>query len=136
MKVVLVEDSALIARELLKRLEQQSLQMAGWAMDEDGGVAMITGAQPDAVILDLSLPAGSGLGVLKRIRAAGLTARVLVLSNFDHPEMRSACFQAGADSFFDKHTQVDECIRELTRLKIEAISSMPGLATHTVSERS
>lgn len=134
MRVVLVEDSALIAGELLKRLEQQSLQMAGWAMDEDGGVAMITGTQPDAVILDLSLPAGSGLGVLKRIRAAGSTAQVLVLSNFDHPEMRSACIQAGANSFFDKHTQVDACIRELTQLKAEAMSSMPGFPRNTVGE--
>ncbi|MEJ1934621.1 response regulator [Nostoc sp. NIES-2111] len=130
----MVEDSALIAGELLKRLEQQSLQMAGWAMDEDGGVAMITGAQPDAVILDLSLPVGSGLGVPKRIRAAGSTARVLVLSNFDHPEMRSACFQAGADSFFDKHTQVDACIRELKQLNAEAMSSVTVSPRHPVGE--
>lgn len=113
MKVVLVEDSALIASQLLMRLQQQSLEMAGWAMDEDSAVALIAGTSPDAVILDLGLPTGSGLGVLRRIRAAGSRARVLVLSNHDHPEMRNACFKAGADSFFDKHTEVDACIRAL-----------------------
>lgn len=113
MKVVLVEDSALIASQLLERLQQKSLEMAGWAMDEDSAVALIAGAAPDAVILDLGLPSGSGLGVLRRIREAGSRAHVLVLSNHDHPEMRSACFKAGADHFFDKHTEVDACMQAL-----------------------
>lgn len=113
MKVVLVEDSPLIAAELLKRLESHGLDMVGWAVDEEHAVAMIASTRPDAVILDLSLPSGSGLGVLRRIRSAGSSARVLVLSNNDHREIRSACLKAGADGFFDKHTQFEDCIREL-----------------------
>lgn len=115
MRVVLVEDSALIAAELLKRLQQRAIDIAGWAMDEEGAVALISGANPDVVILDLSLRTGSGLGVLRQIRLQGLRARVVVLSNLNHPEMRNACLMAGADGFFDKHTQFDDCIRALVR---------------------
>lgn len=70
----------------------------------------ISGTDPDAVILDLNLNEGTGLGVLHRARAAGSRARVLVLSNFSHQAMRDACFEAGANAFYDKHTQVDACI--------------------------
>jgi DNA-binding NarL/FixJ family response regulator len=126
MKVVLVEDSALIAAELLKRLEQQAIDMVGWAVDEEHAVALIASTQPDAVILDLQLPSGSGLGVLKRMRLAGSKARVLVLSNNDHREIRSACFKSGADGFFDKHTQFDDCLQQLKHPGTTCSASAPA----------
>lgn len=84
--------------------------MVAWAADEEAAVTAISGTHPDAVILDLNLNEGTGLGVLRRIRAEGSSARVLVLSNFSHQAMKEACFEAGADAFYDKHTQVDACI--------------------------
>lgn len=117
MNVVLVEDSPLIAAQLLDKLRQQpAVRVVGDATGEDAAVAVILEAQPDAVILDLSLSSGSGLGVLKRIREAGSAARVLVLSNSTHQEIRNACVKAGASHFFDKHTQADMCIRTLVAM--------------------
>jgi two-component system OmpR family response regulator len=129
MDVVLVEDSPLIAAQLLERLQQQpSLRVVGQAGGEDAAVSLILESIPDAVILDLSLQPGSGLGVLNRIREAGSAASVLVLTNFTHQEIRNACFRAGASHFFDKHTQADECIRTLVEMGEQREQSRTGSA--------
>lgn len=117
MNVVLVEDSPLIAAQLLDKLKQQpELRVVGDAAGEDAAVVIILEAKPDAVILDLSLSPGHGLGVLKRIREAGSATRVLVLTDSSHQEIRNACLLAGANHFFDKHTQADMCIRTLVAM--------------------
>lgn len=117
MDVVLVEDSPLIAAQLLDKLHRQpALRVVGDAAGEDAAVAVILKTRPHAVILDLCLSPGSGLGVLKRIREAGSGAHVLVLTNFSHQEFRNACLQAGASHFFDKHTQADVCIQTLVEM--------------------
>lgn len=123
MDVVLVEDSPFIAAQLLDKLKRQpELRVVGDADGEDAAVAVILATRPDAVILDLSLKLGSGLGVLKRLREAGSAAHVLVLTNSAHQEIRNACLQAGASHFFDKHTQSDACIQTLVGMH----ASMPG----------
>lgn len=119
MDVVLVEDSPFIAALLLDKLKQQpGVRVVGDADEEDAAVAVILEAKPDAVILDLGLRLGSGLGVLKRIREAGSLAQVLVLTNSSYQEIRNACLSAGASHFFDKHTQSDECIQALLDVSV------------------
>ena len=117
MNVVLVEDSMLIAAQILDRLAMRpSLRVVGHAVSEEDAVTLILERQPDAVLLDLSLRPGSGLNVIRRIRERGSCAQILVLTNFTHPELRNACMKAGVSHFYDKHTQADECIDSLVQL--------------------
>jgi CheY-like chemotaxis protein len=96
MNVVLVEDSMLIAAQILDRLAMRpSLRVVGHAVSEEDAVTLILDRQPDAVLLDLSLRPGSGLNVIRRIRERGSRAQILVLTNFTHPELRNACLKAG-----------------------------------------
>ncbi|MBV8619700.1 MAG: response regulator transcription factor [Curvibacter sp.] len=133
MKVVLVEDSELIATEMLERLSRlPALAWVGHAAGEDEAVRLILDRQPEVVILDLRLSPGSGLEVLRRIRDAACPARVLVLTNFTHPRMRSACVQLGAEHFYDKHHQAQECLQMVATLALR----QPGgvVAPFLVSE--
>jgi DNA-binding response OmpR family regulator len=59
---------------------------------------------PDLVLLDLMLPGGSGLDVLRVIRAEGSLAatRVLVVSAWSDESNRAAVASAGADDFLGK----------------------------------
>ena len=127
MDVVLVEDSPLIAALLLDKLQQRpELHVVGEADEEDAAVSVILSAKPDAVILDLGLRIGNGFGVLKRMREAGSDARVLILTNSSHLEIRNACLSAGASHFFDKHTQSDECIQALVELHALGARKLSG----------
>lgn len=60
---------------------------------------------PDVVILDLSLPDGSGLNLLNEFRnEPGIItpATILIFSNLSSSEIRNHCLNAGANGFFDK----------------------------------
>ncbi len=111
MNIVVVEDSGLVLENLLDMLASlPGLQVVGHARGEDEAVALIAEKRPDAVLLDLALSPGSGLNVLKRMRAAGLPARVLVLTNQPAKPYRQLCLDAGADGFFEKCGDLNELL--------------------------
>ena len=63
---------------------------------------------PDAVILDLQMPGGSGLDVLRAIRIDHPHLRVLICTNFDYPQYREKCMSGGADYFLDKSAEFEK----------------------------
>jgi CheY-like chemotaxis protein len=65
---------------------------------------------PAVVILDLKLPGLSGLDVLKRIRGDARTSRipVVVLTSSEDRSLVHACYEAGANSYIHKPTDISE----------------------------
>jgi diguanylate cyclase (GGDEF)-like protein len=114
MKIVIVEDSELVIesyRQLLQGLP--GIELVGTAAGEEEACTLIHAASPDVVLLDLSLASGSGLDVLRRIRAAGSTARVLVVTNHAINAYRTAALGAGAQGFYDKSRDSQELLGRL-----------------------
>lgn len=66
---------------------------------------MLEETPPDIVVLDLNLPDGHGLDLLREIRKKGPAPVVVVFTNHAEPAYRRACTKAGADFFFDKSTE-------------------------------
>jgi diguanylate cyclase len=114
MKIVIIEDSELICAQLLRVFASEPrIEVVAVASEEETAVQVILDTRPDAVLLDLSLAPGSGLNVLKRIRAANCGARVLVLTNNVDSVLRTACLVMGAAGFFDKTQELDQCLAQL-----------------------
>ena len=114
MNLVIVEDNELVRRQLLRMIAPQSgIRVVGIATSEEEAVSAILVARPDAVLLDLSLATGTGVRVLRRIRAAGCTARVLVLTNHTIDLMRQTCESLGIDGFYDKSREAQACLQHL-----------------------
>ena len=59
-------------------------------------------APPDVVLLDLMLPGGSGLDVLRSLRRGPVYVPVIVVSAWTTPDYREAAEEAGADAFVAK----------------------------------
>lgn len=114
MNLVIVEDNELVLYQLLRLVATQSaINISGVAADEEAAITVITENQPDAVLLDLSLRDGTGIDVLKRMRASGSTARVLVLTNYTSEIVRRACESHGIDGFYDKSHESSACFDQL-----------------------
>lgn len=114
MNLVIVEDNELVLHQLLLLVAKQpAIHVRGVARGEDDAVSVILAEQPAAVLLDLSLAIGTGMNVLKRIRAAGRAARVLVLTNHTNESMRRTCEALGIDGFYDKSHEVQACFDHL-----------------------
>ncbi|MDE2419379.1 MAG: EAL domain-containing protein [Burkholderiales bacterium] len=114
MKVVIIEDSELIRNQLVRIISSQPrVHVVGVTGEEEAAVQMILELKPDTVLLDLSLSPGSGLRVLKRIRAAKCASRVLVLTNNADEAIKKQCHAEGISGFFDKSTEAEICLQQL-----------------------
>lgn len=114
MNLVIVEDSELIRAQLLRLVSLRGgFDVVGMAGGEDDAVAVIGRSKPDVVLLDLALAPGSGIRVLERIRGAGSTARVLVVTNNTGDVLRQACEAQGISGFYDKSRDMQECMDQL-----------------------
>ena len=82
MNIVIVEDSELIRAQLTRIVGMQPrIHIVGVCGEEEAAFLMILNLQPDAVLLDLLLSPGSGLNLLKRIRAARCACRCLLYTS-------------------------------------------------------
>jgi DNA-binding NarL/FixJ family response regulator len=75
---------------------------------------LITRLQPDVVLLDLRLSAGSGLAVLKHVKIAWPAIKVAVMTSHAQPDYRERCMELGADRFYDKQKDMPACLGQLS----------------------
>jgi DNA-binding response OmpR family regulator len=115
MRVLIVEDDDRIAADLAATLDASGFRSERVA---DGETAWFKGGTEDydAVVLDLGLPRMDGLAVLKRWRAEGMTAPVLVLSARGTWIERVEGIDAGADDYLPKPFRMEEVLARLRAL--------------------
>lgn len=101
MEVLLVEDDVRIRRLVSTSLERRSISVAGTDTLE-GAFQALRHHDFDVVILDLSLPDGSGINVLDHLRRVSSTAHVIVLSGAVTELDRVRALEMGADDYVAK----------------------------------
>ncbi|XAH24841.1 response regulator [Xylophilus sp. GW821-FHT01B05] len=109
-RTFIVEDNATIRENLIGTLEELAhIRTVGVAVAEREGCGWLAAHahQWDLAIVDLFLKQGSGLGVLAACKERLPHQRVVVLSNYATPDIRTRCAQLGADAVFDKSNEID-----------------------------
>ena len=102
-RVFIVEDSALVRDRLVEVLASLSyVKFVGHAGCVRDALAWIPLARPHVVLLDLGLPDGSGLHVLKGIQTMDPHPAVAIITNYATASLRERCLAAGANAFLDK----------------------------------
>jgi two-component system response regulator QseB len=128
MRFLLVEDDPMIGDTLRAALRMEG-HAVDWVRDATAAQSTLASERFDLVLLDLGLPQGSGLDVLRAARARGDTTPVIVLTARDGPGDRVAGLDAGADDYLVKPFDLDELgarIRAL--LRRQAGRALPVLA--------
>ncbi len=117
MKVFIVDDSALVRERIMAMIsEHPGIEIIGQAENAQEGINSIRKLKPDAVILDIRMPGGNGIEVLKNIKKNNSAPAVIILTNYHYPQYRKKCIEAGADFFFDKSTEFHKIIEVLKKL--------------------
>jgi DNA-binding response OmpR family regulator len=117
MRILLVEDEAYLARMIARVLGEEAYAAV---MAEDGrtGLSRALTEDFDLVIVDWMLPDLDGLQVVRRLRAAGMSVPVLMLTARSQVEDRVEGLDAGADDYLTKPFALPELlarVRALTR---------------------
>ena len=113
-QVQIVEDLPRV-QQLLRQLVEQPgrFEVTGIDDTEHEALQRSQTQPPDALVVDLNLRQGSGLGLIHAVRklygASPTGPLVIVVTNHTMPVLEAACLKAGADHFLDKS-------RELPRL--------------------
>jgi CheY-like chemotaxis protein len=117
LRILLVEDSPLLRSRLESMMSQYAaFKVTGLAAAEAEAVEKLDTVSYDAIVVDVELRPGSGIGVIREARARnrdqndGNHVWIIVLTNYDLPTVRERCMQAGADHFLDKMREIDQLI--------------------------
>ena len=100
-RVVIVDDHELFRAGVRAELEEL-VEIAGDAASVDEAVETIRATDPDVVLLDVHMPDGGGVEVIRRIAADRPSARFLALSVSDAAEDVIAVIRAGARGYVTK----------------------------------
>jgi DNA-binding response OmpR family regulator len=121
LSVVLVEDDTDYAELYRVRLESEGYNVM-LAADGEAGLALIRDTLPDLVYLDLRMPKLDGFGMLSALRADPETAStpVVVLSNYDEPELRERGMTLGVLDWLVKADVTPEALAERTAVLMRA----------------
>ncbi|WP_288944957.1 response regulator transcription factor [uncultured Marinobacter sp.] len=115
MRLLLVEDDRLLSQGLTRQLEKSGFSVdAAYTAKE----AIVLGEQEDyrISILDLGLPDGNGLDVLKKWQANRVSFPVLILTARDDWHDKVNGLKAGADDYLAKPFQTEELIARLNAI--------------------
>jgi DNA-binding NarL/FixJ family response regulator len=113
-KVLLVDDHPLVREGLVNLINQQAdLQVCGEAGSEPEALELIRTAQPHVAIVDLSLESGSGIELIKSIKAMFPAVTVLVLSMHDESLYAERALRAGARGYVMKRESAKKVIQAL-----------------------
>lgn len=113
MRAFVVDDSIVLRERVLEMLRDiPRIEVLGCAEDGLQAITSIRRLKPDLVILDIQMPRGTGLDVLRNIHSTANAPLFIVFTNFPYPQYRKRALECGARFFFDKSSEFDR-LREL-----------------------
>jgi len=113
--ILIVEDEYAVARGVQYALQQEGYQVSVARSGEEG-LEFATQRAPDLILLDVRLPGMDGFEMLRRLRATGSKAPVLMLTARDEVADRVAGLDAGADDYVVKPFALEELLARLRAL--------------------
>lgn len=130
LRIILVDDQPLFRKALASLIDSQP-DMQVVAQGESGPEALdlIRRHEPDLLVMDVQMPGGSGADGVRRVRAAGVTTPIVMLTISDEDDDLFDCIRAGADGYLLKNMRPEalfEDLRAAARGEAPVAPSMAG----------
>jgi two-component system, OmpR family, response regulator len=129
MKILIIEDVDCFRKSLVDYFQDEGFD-GDSAADGEEGLFMALNGDYAAIILDLMLPGIDGYEVLRKIRAAGRTIPVIILTARAAPPDRTLGLEAGADDYLVKPFEMDELLKRVEALIHRSRQEAPGDQSH------
>jgi DNA-binding NtrC family response regulator len=104
--LLIIDDEELICWSVKKEFEKKGMEVLT-AFNAKDGIQSFTENRPDIVLLDVKLPDGNGLDLLKDIKKANQDAIVIIITSFGGVESAVAAIKDGAYDYIEKPFQLE-----------------------------
>jgi DNA-binding NarL/FixJ family response regulator len=116
-RVLVADDHAVVRRGVLQILDEApDLNAAGEASTGQQVLRRLQEADFDVLVLDIAMPDGSGLEVLRQLRTLKPTLRILILSMYPERQYAVRALKAGAAGYLTKESAPDELVLAIRRV--------------------
>jgi two-component system response regulator QseB len=112
MRILLIEDDQMLGKAVKNALAS-SYDVVDWMTDFDSAQSALKTAEFDVVLLDINLPDGSGLELLKNLRLKKSKTPVIILTARDAVLQRVEGLDLGADDYLPKPFDLDELLARI-----------------------
>ncbi len=110
-RVVLVDDHAVVRQGLRFLLEQQSdIEVIGEGKDGAQGVELVTSVLPDVVLLDLLMPKMDGITAVREMKRTTPSTQIIILTSYYEDDQVFGAIKAGAISYLLKDASPEELV--------------------------
>lgn len=134
-RLALADDQALVRAGLRALLEGfADLRVAVEAADGDELIAALATTTVDVILSDIRMPGTSGIEALKRLRVAGNTTPIILLTTFDDADLLLQATQSGAQGFLLKDAAPED-LREVILATSRGESMLQPVSTEPVRAR-
>lgn len=116
MRILLIEDDPILGEAVRDHLAGEGMAVDWMTRAGDAETSCRT-VKYDLILLDLNLPDGSGLDLLRTLRSGGNTAAVIILTALDQISDRIRGLNSGADDYLVKPFDLDELSARLAAVK-------------------
>lgn len=113
MKLLIVDDSAIMRRAIKKYSAGLPIEVVGTAADGSDALAMVETHRPDVVTLDITMPRVDGMAALARIKEMAPETRVLVITALSDTATGIQALRLGARGFLNKPFTEAQLVEEL-----------------------
>ena len=115
MNVLVVDDEPAVRQALERALELEDYTVR-LAADGSHALSAVAEREPEAIVLDVSMPGLDGLAVCRRLRSDGYRTPILILTAREAVSDRVAGLDAGADDYLVKPFALEELLARLRAL--------------------
>jgi two-component system invasion response regulator UvrY len=134
-RVIIVDDHPVVRRGLKQIIAaEQGMQVVGEAENAQEAIRVIRRTVCDAVVLDITLPDGSGLDVLGRLKSERPTLPVLIMSIHDEELYALRVLKTGASGYLMKNSIPEELVKAIRKISSGGKYISSSLAERMASE--
>jgi DNA-binding NarL/FixJ family response regulator len=136
-RIAVIDDHPIVRDGLVAVLgDEPDFEVAGTAASAEDGLRLVALKRPDVILLDLELPAASGIESLPHFLEAAPEAKVVVFTAYDSEERVLGALRAGARGYLLKGAPSAEIARAIRTVHAGGSHLDPRVAATVVAELS
>jgi DNA-binding NarL/FixJ family response regulator len=132
-RIIVVDDHPVVREGLVATLsDEKEFKVVGAVGSAEDALPLVGAQRPDVILLDLELPAQSGLEAIPKLRTARPQSKILILTAYDTDERVIGALQAGAQGYLLKGASLEEIARAIRAVHAGGLYLDPRIAAKVV----